>query len=234
VYGPRVIGVVLSGYLDDGTSGLWSVKRLGGLAVVQDPEDAAFPDMPANVLEFVEADHVVPIAELAALLNKLTNEPAPPKLKIKKEDLEKLEIELAIARHDDAFRMGIIEKGELTAFTCPDCHGALTKLIEGNLIRFRCHTGHAYTISALLSEVTESVESTMTQAMRGLEETNMLLEQLGRHFEEADKKEVAAIFFQKAQEMAKRSRIIHDSIFNHQLISADLQHHKGNFKKNKK
>lgn len=65
-YGPRVIGVVLTGYLDDGTSGLWTVQRLGGLAVVQDPHDAVSPAMPNNALAYVEADHVVPLAELAA------------------------------------------------------------------------------------------------------------------------------------------------------------------------
>jgi len=222
-YGPRVIGVVLSGYLDDGTSGLWSVKRLGGLTVVQDPDDAAFPAMPTNVLEFVEVDHVVPIAELAALLTKLTAEPAPKKPKIKKEHLDLLEIELAIARQDNAFRLGIIDKGELTAFTCPDCHGALTKLIEGNLIRFRCHTGHSYTISALLSEVTESVESIMTQAMRGLEETNMLLNQLGNYFDESKKKEVAELFYQKADDANKQAKLMQDSIFKHQILSGDLQ-----------
>jgi len=226
VYGPRVVGVVLSGYLDDGTSGLWSIKRLGGITIVQDPDDAAFPAMPSNVLEFVEVDHVIPIAALAALLTKLTTEPARATNNPAKEDLDRFEIELAIARHDNAFRMGIIEKGELTPFTCPDCHGALTKLIEGNIIRFRCHTGHAYTISALLAEVTESVESTMFQAMRGLEETNMLLEQLGQHFESADKKEVSAIFFQKAKEVGEQARIVHDSIFQHQLLSADLQFQK--------
>ena len=67
----------------------------------------------------------------------------PQEPKIKKEDLDLLEIELAIARQDNAYRMGIIDKGELTAFSGPDCHGALTKLIEGNLIRFRCPTGHS-------------------------------------------------------------------------------------------
>lgn len=232
-FGPRVIGVVLSGYLDDGTSGLWSVKRLGGLTVVQDPDDAAFPAMPSNVLEFVEVDYVVPIAELAALLTKLTNEPAPPQSTVKKEDLSLLEIELAIARHDDAFRMGVIDKGELTPFTCPDCHGALTKLIEGNLIRFRCHTGHSYTISALLSELTESVESIMTQAMRGLEETNMLLNHLGDYFEDFKKKEVAELFYQKAKDADKQARIIHDSIFKHQILSGDLQFGKNKVKPKK-
>jgi len=226
VYGSRVIGVVLSGYLDDGTSGLWSVKRLGGLTVVQNPKDAAFPAMPTNVLESVDVDHIVPIAKLAALLVKLSTEPAPQKFKVKKEDLDKLEIELAIARHDNAFKMGIIDKGELTTFTCPDCHGALTKLIEGNLIRFRCHTGHAYTISALLAELTESVESMMFQAMRGLEETNMLLEQLGKHFTETKHKDVAELFYQKAQAADKQARIIHDSIFQHQILSGDMKFQK--------
>ncbi|WP_245652275.1 chemotaxis protein CheB [Rufibacter tibetensis] len=76
VHGPRVIGVVLTGYLDDGTSGLWSVQRLGGITVVQDPKDAPFPDMPSNALEFVEADHIVPLAGLASLLVRLTTEAA--------------------------------------------------------------------------------------------------------------------------------------------------------------
>ena len=182
VYGPRVIGVVLTGYLDDGTSGLWSVKRLGGIAVVQSPHNAHFPDMPANALEFVKADHVIPLSELGALLVRLTMEKAPKKLTIAKAEMERIKVEVTIARHDNAFQMGIIEKGELTPYTCPDCHGALTKLIEGNIIRFRCHTGHAYTISALLAEVTESVESMLYQAMRGLEETNLLLNSMGEHF----------------------------------------------------
>ncbi|WP_051359890.1 chemotaxis protein CheB [Adhaeribacter aquaticus] len=223
VYGSRVIGVVLSGYLDDGTSGLWTVNQLGGTTIVQDPKDAEYPAMPANVLEFVDVDYAVSLKELAGLLVNLTNQDAPQPKKIHQNELEKLEIEVKIARYDDAFRMGIIEKGELTPFTCPDCHGALTKLIEGNIIRFRCHTGHAYTISTLLSEVTESVESTMTQAMRGLEETNMLLDHLAKHFEEVKKPEMAELFYAKAQEVNKQARQIHDSIFRHQLLSGDLQ-----------
>lgn len=226
VYGPRVIGVVLSGYLDDGTSGLWSVQRLGGMAIVQDPHDAAFPDMPSNALEFVKADHTVSVAELAALLVSLTTEAAPNPPKVSEEDMERLKIEITIARQDNAFEMGIIKMGELTPFTCPDCHGALTKLVEGNLIRFRCHTGHAYTISTLLAEVTESVESILYQAMRGLEETKMLLHNMGDHFLKTDQKEVAELFFQKAKDAGKQARVVHDSIFQHELLSGDIQFRK--------
>jgi len=149
-YGPRVIGVVLTGYLDDGTSGLWSVQRMGGLTVVQDPRDAEQPSMPTNALEFVTADYLVPLAELGALLVRLTTELAPAKPKLPADQLDLLRIELTIAKQGGGFELGIIDRGKLTPFTCPDCHGALTQLIEGKLIRYRCHTGHAYTVSATL------------------------------------------------------------------------------------
>jgi two-component system chemotaxis response regulator CheB len=128
-YGPRVIGVVLTGYLNDGTSGLWTVQRLGGLAIVQDPHDAEQPAMPTNALAFVEADHLVPLSRLGALLVRLTLEPAPAKVQLPAAELDLLKIELTIAKQGGGFELGIIDKGQLTPFTCPDCHGALTQLI---------------------------------------------------------------------------------------------------------
>lgn len=222
-YGPRVIGVVLTGYLDDGTSGLWSVQRMGGVTVVQEPHDAEQPSMPTNALEFVAADHVVPLAQLGTLLVRLTQERAPAKTRLPAAELDLLKIELTIAKQGGGFELGIIDKGKLTPFTCPDCHGALTQLIEGKLIRYRCHTGHAYTLSALLSEVTESVESMLYQSMRGLEETKMLLQNLGHHFADDLQEAVAALFFRKAEETGRQARIVHDSILKHEALSGDLQ-----------
>lgn len=224
-YGSRVIGVVLTGYLDDGTSGLYSVQRLGGLTVVQDPRDAQSPAMPSNALEYVEADYVVPIAEMASLLVRLTAEPATPKARVTKDELELLKIEVTIAKQDNAFELGIIDRGTATQFTCPDCHGVMTNLIEGKIIRFRCHTGHAYTISALLSEVTESVESMMYMTMRGLEETKMLLHNLGEHFAE-EQPAVADVFFRKSAQTGRQARLMHDSILKQQAISGDLKYEK--------
>ena len=221
-YGPRVIGVVLTGYLDDGTAGLWSVQRLGGVAVVQDPRDAEQPSMPTNVLEFVAADYVLPLAELAALLTRLTRERAPAKTRLSAAELDLLKIEFTIAKQGGGFELGIIDKGRLTPFTCPDCHGALTQLIEGKLIRYRCHTGHAYTVSALLSEVTESVESMLYSAMRGLEETKMLLHNLGMHFTETQQTKVAELFFRKADQTGQQARVVHQSILKHEALSGDL------------
>ena len=222
-YGPRVLGVVLTGYLDDGTSGLWSVRRMGGLAIIQDPRDAEQPAMPTNALEFVEADHLVPIAQLGALLVRLTLEPAPAKTHLPAAQLDLLKIELTIAKQGGGFELGIIDKGKLTPFTCPDCHGALTQLIEGKLIRYRCHTGHAYTVSALLSEVTQSVESMLYQSMRGLEETKMLLHNLGLHFVENGQDTVAHLFFEKADETGQQARVVHASILQQEALSSDLQ-----------
>jgi two-component system chemotaxis response regulator CheB len=222
-YGPRVIGVVLTGYLDDGTSGLWSVQRMGGLSIVQEPRDAEQPSMPTNALEFVAADYIVPLAQLGGLLERLTQERAPAKTRLPAAELDLLKIELTIAKQGNAFEMGIIDKGQLTPFTCPDCHGALTQLIEGKLIRYRCHTGHAYTVSALLSEVTQSVESMLYQSMRGLEETKMLLQNLGTHFADDQQAAVAQLFFRKANEVGRQARIVHDSILKHEALSGDLQ-----------
>lgn len=77
-YGPRVVGVVLSGLLSDGTAGLWEIKRRGGLALVQAPQEAAYPAMPQSALQQVAVDYCVPIAQMAPLLQRLVTEPLPP------------------------------------------------------------------------------------------------------------------------------------------------------------
>jgi two-component system chemotaxis response regulator CheB len=145
--------------------------------------------------------------------------------------LELLDIELTIARQDNAFELGIIDKGELTSFTCPDCHGALTQLVQGQLIRYRCHTGHAYTLNALMSEVSASVESMLYQTMRGLEEAKMLLHKLGEHFQHDEQPSVAELFFRKSVMTGEQARVVHDSIMQHEALSGDLQYLKKSVKK---
>jgi two-component system chemotaxis response regulator CheB len=226
VYGPRVIGVVLSGLLNDGTSGLWSVKRLGGVTIIQEPEDADFPSMPLNVLHYVKVDYTVSASNMGDLLNKLTQENAAKMPKISKKEMESLKMEVIISKQDNAFEMGIMNEGDLTPFTCPECHGVLVRLIEGKFIRFRCHTGHAYTASSLLADLSKSVEETLWQAMRGLEETTLLLKQIGEHFKKEGRKDAAAIFIKKASMTTRRARVIHDSVFKQELLSEDLRHPK--------
>ena len=225
-YGTRVIGVVLTGALDDGTSGLWTIKRLGGVAICQDPEEATFPEMPRSVLEYVETDYTLKVAEMGAVLARLVAEPVKEQQKVPKAEMELLELEVKIAMSDNAFERGIMEKGDMAAFTCPSCHGALVKLQEGQRVRYRCHTGHSFTASALLAGITETVEETLWQAMRGLEETAMLLQHIGEHIMDGGDHEAADLFLKKANETADRARVVHDSIFKHERLSADIQHKK--------
>ena len=137
--------------LDNGTSGLWSINRMGGPSIVQEPTEAAFPGMPTSVLESVKVDHSTAAAEIPKLLVKLSAQTASRPRRIPAKALKRMETEIMIATHDNAFEMGIIEMGELTAFTCPECHGALSRLKESKIVRFRCHTGHEFTLSAFLN-----------------------------------------------------------------------------------
>lgn len=223
VYRERVVGIILSGMLNDGTSGLWSVKRLGGLAIVQSPEDAQYDSMPINAMQYVKADYTLSARDIGSKLAEILSRKAAPKRKISKKEKELMKLEVIIAKQDNAFEMGIMNMGQLSPFTCPECHGVLVQLMESKIVRFRCHTGHAFTASALLSELTESVEEKMWQAMRGLEETTMLLKRIGKHFKDQGQPALARVFIKKSKMTADKAQIIHDSVFTHELLSEDIR-----------
>lgn len=227
--GTRVIGVVLTGLLDDGTSGMWSIKRLGGIGIIQDPDDAMYPSMPNSVLEYVEVDHRVSIAGLAPLLCQLT-EKTPAEIQLlPAEEAKRIRTEVEIAAQKNAFDMGIQKIGEPSSLTCPECHGALVQLNEGKLVRYRCHTGHAFTASFLLSEVSKSVEDSLWNAVRALEEAITLLEQKRISLEDSGHKEEVKQVVREIHHTRQQARRLHEFIFNDSLItepktfSEDLQ-----------
>jgi two-component system, chemotaxis family, protein-glutamate methylesterase/glutaminase len=221
--GSRVIGIVLSGMLNDGSSGLWSVKRLGGITMIQDPEEALFPSMPLNAEQSVEIDYKIKVADMGKLIKKLNSEPVEAKAELSEEESKLMEMEILIAKKEDAFEMGILNMGEMTPFTCPECHGALVSLKEGHFIRFRCHTGHAFTPSTLLASVTKSVEETLISAVRALEETIMLLNLLADKYKSFGQEKSAQLFTDKAEELRKKSKLINNSVFTSPYLSEDLQ-----------
>jgi two-component system chemotaxis response regulator CheB len=223
VFGSRAVGIVLSGALDDGTSGLWTIKRMNGVAIAQEPTEAAFSDMPANALQHIKMDHVVPVAQMGTLLAGIVGEIAPKPPKLSAKEKKRLEMEICIARHDCTFERGIMDIGELSPFTCPECHGALVRLKEGDRLRFRCHTGHAFTASGLLAGITQGNEDKLWQAMRSYEESVMLLEHLGKHFKESKQAKSAQRFFKKAQEARDMAQVIHQAILKTENLSEDLQ-----------
>jgi two-component system chemotaxis response regulator CheB len=143
----RVIGVILTGALNDGTSGLRAIKRCGGLAVVQDPADADFADMPTSAIRHVEVDHVVALDRLGDLLGRLCRLPAGPTPVIPAD----IRLETAIAAQETGSMATNDVLGPLSPFTCPECQGSLWEVQDGSILRYRCHTGHAYTADAALA-----------------------------------------------------------------------------------
>ena len=218
-YGNQVIGVVLTGLLDDGASGLYAVKDQGGKAIVQDPFDALHASMPIQAMKTVEVDHCLPVAKIGALLVDLTNSA------VKKEGRhlvsDQMEIEVKVAREDNAFESGIMKLGKISPYTCPECHGMLLQLKEGNLIRFRCHTGHAYSLNSLLVEVTEAIEASLWKTLRGIEESEMLMSHMGKHLGETEDSEMAERFLQKSAEAKMRADLVKQALMSHETLSQE-------------
>lgn len=222
-YGRRVIGIILSGALDDGTAGLWTIKSRGGLAIVQEPTEAAVSSMPESALAAVDVDYRVPMAEMAPLLVRLTAETVTEASEIPMEEQRKTAIETRIAAQKPALQQGVLTLGTLTPYACPDCHGVLLAITDGDIIRYRCHTGHAHSADSLLATITEQIEDTLWNAIRGVEESILLLNNLGDHYADKNQPKLAALYFKKAQEAESRAEIVRQTVFSHeQLTTASI------------
>ncbi|MFN8440165.1 MAG: chemotaxis protein CheB [Caldilineaceae bacterium] len=209
----EVIGVVVSGMLDDGTAGLWAIKDRGGIAMVQEPAEALYASMPMNALRYVTVDYRLPIAEMAAQLETLVHEPLVEEGELPMSD--HLAIETKIALEDNALKGGILHLGKPSLFTCPECHGVLVQIEEGEIVRYRCHTGHAYSQEALLSEVDESVEIGLWNAVRTMDESILLLRQLADQVSSEGEDERAQRFRQKADDVEQKSQYVREFALNH-------------------
>lgn len=176
-YGPRVIGVVLSGMLDDGTAGLWAIKHRGGIALVQDPNEAMHPPMPESAIEHVPVDLVGSCSALARAIEEFTSKD-PGAGEVSKTG--RLEVESRIASEGNALQLGVMDMGDVSQYTCPDCHGVLVQIEEGSIVRFRCHTGHAFSLQTLLAEVSESIDKGLWDTIRAIEERVLLLRQISK------------------------------------------------------
>ncbi|HEX7313809.1 MAG TPA: chemotaxis protein CheB [Pyrinomonadaceae bacterium] len=217
-YGPRVVGVILTGGLDDGTSGLWAVKRLGGVAVVQDPDEAFMPSMPLSAISQVEVDYTLPLAEMPAVLARLADKTIAEQGGY--EVPEELDIEVKIAMEDNGLELGIARLGTPSIFTCPECHGSLLQLKENGRTRFRCHTGHAFSSDSLLSQLTESVEETLWSAIRSIAESVMLMRHMAEHVGESDAA-AAERYLENARDAERRGELVRRAVFDHENLSAE-------------
>lgn len=211
-YGPRVIGVILTGYLDDGTAGLWTVKQLGGTTIVQDPEDALVPFMPQNALAHVKVDYCLPLEEIAPLLVRLTTEAVEEEgaYQVPKE----IEIEVNIAKEQRALDAGVLELGEPSNYACPECHGVLLQITDGTLFRFRCHTGHAYSVESLLADITEKMDDALWNSIRAFEEGELFMRHMAEHLGEGHNGHSAESFLKRAQEAKRQANLMRQAAMN--------------------
>jgi two-component system chemotaxis response regulator CheB len=196
-YGPRVVGVVLTGYLDDGTAGLHAVKSLGGIAIVQDPKNALAPAMPRSALRNVKVNHCVPLAKIGPLLIRLATTPDIPKSSkaashvmkrfMSPKDMEK-------------------EFGRPTSFVCPECDGPLRETKPGRSLQFRCHEGNAYSPDSLLADHAEGQERLLWSTARTFDERASLLRRLGERKYHSET--VGKNWGTKAKELKQQSKLI--------------------------
>ena len=172
-YRAQTVGIVLTGYLDDGTSGLLAIKRCGGLAIVQDPDDADYPDMPNNALAEVEVDYRLPIKKMGDTICHIVEQPATYIETVPK-DIEK---EAKIAERTMSDISGEEKLGHLAPMSCPECNGPLWQIDADRVRRYRCHVGHGFTAKALLASQDAALEQALWAAMRTMEErANMALD----------------------------------------------------------
>jgi two-component system chemotaxis response regulator CheB len=173
-WGSNLIGVILTGQMDDGAAGLKAVKDCGGVAIVQDPATALEPEMPASARASVEVDHCVPLEEIAPLLQRLVGAPPRPQRLPPPEPLAR---EVAINRGDASVE-NLLAIATPSLLTCPDCGGTLSEVRQDRPLRYRCHTGHAYSAISLARAQPEAVESALRQGARALQERELLLRRL--------------------------------------------------------
>lgn len=207
--GPRVIGVMLSGALDDGTAGMLTIRRRGGLALAQDPNDAAYPGMPRSVIENVGADHIAPAADLGRLVSELagSQEQIDP-CQVTEDSAPLVEMEVEMAALDEEALSAEDRPGLPSGFSCPDCDGTLFAIEDGGLLRFRCRVGHAWSASALAVEQSQTVDRALWMAVRSLEERAALNRQLADRAEERGNILTRQRYVERATEAAQSAAVV--------------------------
>ena len=214
-YGTRVVGVILTGSMDDGTAGLLAIKRRGGVTIVQDPQDALFASMPQSAIAHVEVDHVVPLSGIGPLLVRLSHEQAAAQggYPLSKE----IEVETKLAAMDTHESHNGEQVGTPSVFSCPECGGVLWEVHDGNLLRFRCRVGHAYSVDSILAGQTEAVEEALWTALKTLEESASFSRRLANEARNGGKDWLAKRFSERVLEAEQHAAVIRQVLANNSM-----------------
>ena len=206
IYGPRVVGVVLTGSRNCGTAGLLAVKSQGGIAVVQDPDDAACADMPRSAMQYVSVDHRVPLRQMGALLSRLVDTPVKSARKRRVPNVMEQEVDVLIGKPQATNQPP--EGGAPSHFSCPDCGGVLFELDDSGLLRYRCRVGHGFTGEVLDDEQGGTVDATLWAAIRALEENAALARRLAHRAREQKQSISARRYEERAREAEAQARAV--------------------------
>jgi len=190
------IGIILTGMLDDGAIGMDAIRRCGGYTIVQDPDEADYPNMPLAVLNKMKVDRCLPLAGIPSAITEFiasnpAPKPVPEDIRIENEMLEQ------VATEADRLR----QLGEPSLFSCPDCGGGLWEIKSGTVTRYRCHIGHSYTEQDLLQGQQNDIESTLWVALRVMEEKRNLLQKIARTEKEQGLNALSEDHYRRAGEM---------------------------------
>jgi len=219
-YGPDAIGVVLTGALDDGTAGLWAIKDCNGAALVQDPAQAMHSSMPQSALDHVAVDFVGPVSALAERVVELANDQAELSDPLPGKANEHLVIENRISMNGNGLEEGVFGLGNVSRYTCPECHGALVEIKEGRITRFRCHTGHAYSLKTLIGAINDSVDQGLWDVLRALEERVLLLRQMAELAREAGQAGDAAFCLQQAERAENKLKPLRQLVLDPEIFGS--------------
>jgi two-component system chemotaxis response regulator CheB len=218
-YGARVIAVVLSGMLDDGTGGLIAVAERGGISIVQDPADTLFAGMAESAIKFDHPAYILPVAEIGPLLARLTHEAAGEDREVRTE----MEQEASAAAFDFAAVENGSKPGVPSVFGCPECGGVLWEMDEDELIRYRCRVGHAFTADSLVTEQSVQLEAALWAALRGLEEKAALVHRLAERSRATGNSRIAARYGEQEDEARQHAAVIRELILRGNISPAETE-----------
>ncbi|MBD2077222.1 chemotaxis protein CheB [Phormidium sp. FACHB-592] len=214
-YGARVVGVVLTGYLDDGTVGLQAIKQRGGVAIVQDPNEAEYPSMTKSALRYVKVDHCLPLAEISDRLVQLSHTPTAEAEIHPMSDALDIEAKIAEQQMNTQELLEHVEAiGTRTTYTCPECNGSIWQIGQDELLRFRCHIGHSFTANVFLAEQTQNVENALWTAVRVMEEKVTFSRQMAEQMKNYNLQKATAKYEEHAKQLDAEVAIIRGIILD--------------------
>jgi two-component system chemotaxis response regulator CheB len=207
--GPRTIGVVLTGARDDGAAGMRAIKQRGGITIVQDPAEAPFPSMPLSVMKGMKVDYSLPLGDIAPLLNKLSGQQADQEGRYPVPEDVEIEARITQQEIDSDELIASVEKlGKVSKLTCPDCNGALWEMNDEEMLRYRCHVGHAYSADSLSDGQGQMLEIALWSAVRALEEQMILAKRVIERARQANQTRAVRMFERRAKKAEEHSSAI--------------------------